>query len=306
MSQDHTSQGSLQTRLITPKNMSTESEPHSTNGSNPEGKISKMIQVISGEIIPVITTKLHKHFPSVRPNHLTVAGFCGVALAGAYATYEQNKKGAAYYSDTPSILLVSSLMIGSMLHDAFDGSLARVMQAEDPLSHDSSTGQLVDGGFDRASELILGLYRINAAHKRGDLSAELAALSATLTSTFPSILRAYSELQGKDVPKAGKKLIGLLGTRIGRSALNGIATILPKPGGIPVQEVTDWITAIANTKTSFDRLGIVLNHEEPTLSPEKIQHARTRTLLYLATTGAVFLTSLTTYHLLHSQHPQTH
>ncbi len=271
--------------------MSKESESNSRNGFYRTGKISDIIQGI--------TTEFHEHFPKVTPNHLTIAGLTGVALASAYSTYEQNRKGEKYYAQPSSMLFALSLMIGSILLDAFDGSLARTMQQEDPLSHNSSTGQLLDGGTDRLSELALGVNRMIAAHNRGDTRGELAALAATLTNALPSMLRAISETQGKVVPEAGNGFIGFFGTRVGRSAANTIGTLIPKPKRVPIQEVADWITTAANTKTTLDRLHVVLTPQPATLAPVARKDAQTRTLLYSVTTGVVFLTSLATYHFLH-------
>ncbi len=251
-----------------------------------------------------ITGKLHQRFPEVTPNHLTIAGLIGVSLAGAYAAYEQNSKGEKYYSSPFSILLPLSVMFGSMLCDALDGSLARTIQKENPLAHNSSSGQQVDGLADRMSELMLGIIRMVAAHNRNDPLGEIIAFTATLTNAFPSLLRGFAEEQGHIVPETGKGLTGLLGTRIGRSTANLFATILPNPLGIPVQEIMDGITTIANTKTAFDRLKIALIPQETTLSPKEIDDAKARTRLYLATTGAVFATSLATYRFLHNQTPQ--
>lgn len=278
--------------------MSKESESHSRNGFYRRGKIS---QIIEG-----ITSGFHEHFPKVTPNHLTIAGLTGVTLASAYSTYEQNRKGEKYYTQPSSMLFASSLIIGSMLLDAFDGSLARMMQKKDPFSHDSSFGQLLDGGTDRLSELALGINRIIGAHNRGDTRAEIAALTATLTNALPSILRAVSETQGKVVPEAGNGFIGFFGTRVGRSAANTIGTLIPKPKGVPIQEVADWITTAANTKTTLDRLHVVLTPQNAALAPVARKDAQARTLLYLATTGVVFLTSLGAYRLLHNQQPKTH
>lgn len=262
---------------------------------------------IAADIVQGITTRFHEYFPAVTPNHLTVAGFFGVALAGAYITNMQNAKGEEYYSSPASFLPPMSVIIGSMLCDAFDGTLARTIQKENPLAHNSSIGQHIDGGLDRFSELALGIYRMIAAHNRKDSPGEIIALTATITNAFPSLMRAIAEGQGKLVPKEGNGPLEFMGTRAGRSLANFIALILPEPAGIPLQTIIDGITILANTNTAFARYKIAHSPQQGIpLSSKEIDDAKARANLYLATTAVVFLTSLTTYRLLNSQHPKTY
>lgn len=171
-----------------------------------------------------------------------------------------------------SLLLIA---IGSLM-DAIDGPVARETEERFPGSVDFKKGELFDTLSDRYQEAFLSNERIVSAHQRNDRIGGFAALASAITSSLPSIARAFSESQEKVVPESGKGILGLIGTRPGRAALGAIATVLPEYKGIPVQTGLDILMTVANIKTTSDRLKTAFSDKEKLLPDQKKHDAKVR------------------------------
>ena len=107
--------------------------------------------------------------------------------------------------------------------------------------------------------------------------------------------RSSAEASGRVVLEAGRGLLGLFGTRIGRFLPNIVATAFPEIKGVPLQWGLDALTAIANMKTTIDRLGPGREDDFAGLGPEKRQEARARKKALMVMTGAIIGATLLTY-----------
>lgn len=238
---------------------------------------------------------MRERLPSVNANHITVFGGLLVGTGAVLAT-EFNSHN---YTDFKRLSLPLSVITAGSLMDAIDGAWARHMQQEDPLSHNSSIGQIVDVYTDRMSELALGISRIKQAHSRHDQTAELLALASTMSNITPSLTRALVESQGKVVPEAGKGFLGFAGTRVGRGVGNVAATVMPEVKGFPVQKTLDLLTTVSNITTTADRIYHLFDGEQDThLSEQKKQDATLRAKSLALMSGVVFGSSMLTYYLL--------
>lgn len=242
------------------------------------------IREITTRPIQRITKRLHHWFPDLSPDHLTALGMMGVVLGSVLAERRKRKAAAV-------ILPLSSLM------DAIDGSLAREIARESPEKADFTRGQILDACSDRVQEAATALSRAIQAHHRGDRVGEGLAYLAALTNPLPSLARSSAEASGRVVPEAGRGMLGLFGTRIGRTLPNIAATVFPEIGKVPLQWGLDALTAVANTVTTLDRLRQrrPIEAESESLGPKKRQEASARNKALMIVTGAIAGAALLTY-----------
>lgn len=228
--------------------------------------------------------------PGLSPTHLNILGVAMVAAGSALAI---RRRG----------FLSTVLIVAGSCLDAVDGPLARTKAKKDPKSVDFKRGQIYDAIGDRAQEVSGAICRGISAHKRGDKLGELFAFITAVTSTLPSITRAYAETLGKAVPESGKGVLGLIGTRVGRAAGGILATTFPEIKGVRTQAQIDALMSLSNIKTTIDRLGAAKN-AEITLPSEIREDAKNR-LKALGAFGALAIgASLFTYWRLNRQQLQ--
>jgi len=198
---------------------------------------------------------LHKEFPWLLPNHITVGGNVLVSGGAIYA-YFNPVAGAA-------IATVTSFT------DALDGRLRRVIDLEDPHKLDSSHGPTVDAISDRYQEWFLAMTRMVVASAHGDQFGKWAAYAAAITNTWTSVARAYCEANQISVSESGPIAIKGVGpgTRFGRAGLGLFGLGFRQINGFPVQGTLDTITAVSNVVTTIDRLRH-LKQDKP--NPDKI------------------------------------
>jgi len=237
------------------------------------GTRNSRIRELTQKPITAVSEKLHQVFPSLHPDHINLAGIVGTAI-GSMMAKRQN-----FENSTVKKKLLSTAVLGiSALMDALDGSLARVIQKEDPAKINTKRGQIQDAIVDRTSEAAMSISRIVSAEDRGDKIGKFFALSSGLTNLLPSLTRAEAERHGKIVPEAGTGLAGLMGTRIGRTATGIITTVFPEFKKIPVQTILDAITTVSNTMTTVDRIRKG-KEAQATLSNEKKEEAKAREMI---------------------------
>lgn len=150
------------------------------------------IRELTAEPIGKVAGWLHEQSPWLSPDQVTALGLVGTALGAIWAT-EQNSKNRG------NRLLPLIVLVASSGMDALDGALARVS------GQASKHGQILDACSDRIGEAAMGLARMVAALRRGDIVGTVAATLATLTAPLPSWARASAEEQGRVVPETGKK-----------------------------------------------------------------------------------------------------
>lgn len=252
------------------------------------------IRELSAGIINGVAERLHQFLPGLSPDQVTFLGTAGVALGAILAEHHHRKKPGEIVSSLPSlgVLVVASSM------DALDGSLSRVIAKENPEKADFSRGQVIDACADRAQEFILALSRAVSAQQRQDRVGETLAFMTGLTNPLPGIFRALTETSGLTVPETGKDALGFFGTRIGR-ALTGIAaTVFPEIKGVPLQAALDFLTVIANLRTTthrFQKWRQAGNITEQLLPQEDREKARIRAQALIGLSAIIFGISLLTY-----------
>lgn len=236
--------------------------------------------------IQAITRPVHKKLTWLSPTHLNILGAAEVGLGAIAATAGKTATAA-------------TLIASGSLMDVFDGTLARMMAAEDPKSVDFKKGGIYDVLSDRAQELSLALSRAWSADKRGNTFGKLAALATAVTSPLPSISRAFSESLGKSVPESGKGVIGLIGTRPGRAVLGTVGTLNNES-----QLGIDIVMTISNLATASVRLRTTISHGGTSLSRETREDAKTR-LKVLGAFGAIAsVATLIAFRKLQEKHSQ--
>ncbi|MCL5784216.1 MAG: hypothetical protein M1142_02580 [Patescibacteria group bacterium] len=247
---------------------------------------------------------VHKYTRWLTPTHLNILGFMEVAAGAAIAaSRDPNEPGGEKVKTAEAAVLIAK---GSIL-DAGDGSLARIMEAEDPNSIDSKRGPYYDALSDRGQEKALAKSREKQANERGGLVGSLgkvAAFGTDITNPFTSLTRAFAEHRGKVVPESGRGIFGAVGTRPGRALIGGIATLWPEPKGIPLQLTADVLMTTSNLVTTVDRLRIAFSKEEGTLSKEARDNARTRLTVLGISTAVSLADSLFTYWRMHKDDPK--
>ena len=217
---------------------------------NDKTRNSPLRKVADNVITPVVEW-LHKTYPDITADHLTILGTVGVAIGALLA----ERSHMVTDRETRNRLrgAASAAMALGSLMDAFDGGLARLQAREKPQPN-SSRGQLLDVGNDRIQEMILGLVRMRVANRQERSGDKIAALLNTLTNIHPSLARAWTETQGGVVPEAGRNVFELLGTRAGRAAVNFATVLIPEVSGeISLQAVLDTVTTVANIVTTVNR-----------------------------------------------------
>lgn len=219
--------------------------------------------------------------PGLTPTHLNIIGGLLIMAGSTIATGIDWKNP----NKVRVILAATFLTIGSAF-DGIDGPLARKKALKNPNSVDFKKGQIYDALGDRVQEVVEAISRGINAHQRRSRFGEIAAFSAAVTSTFPSIARAYAEVLGKPVPETGRGLFGLLGARVGRAISGIITTTIPQANGLALQPTIDSLITIANVKNAFDRLEVAGQKSVKLLPQETREEARTR-LIALGIFGVI-------------------
>lgn len=191
--------------------------------------------------VRIATNALHKALPDLKPTQITVAGAVGTVIGSALAV-EGHKKSAFL------------VLAGSALLDAFDGALARKIDAESPGSVNFERGAILDPLSDRTQELTNALARAVSANRRRSGIGKTLALASAVSNSLPSTAKAFAESRGVTVPESGKGLKGFAGTRVGRAVLGTIFTVFPEVKGVPAQAIADTIVTGANVTTTIERL----------------------------------------------------
>lgn len=215
---------------------------------------------------------LHHIIPGLTPTHINILGAVTVAV-GAAVLASRNPRSSE--SQKTKTVVGAALVAAASALDAVDGGLARTIAKEDPAKVNFKRGQLYDVLGDRFQEWVLAISRVHEARKRGSKLGELAAFTTSVTSSWPSLARAYSETQGSSVPETGRSILDMLGTRVGRGISGTVATTVPSPKNFPFQAFLDGVTATMNIVTTVDRLRIARSGED-NLSSEVKGDAKVR------------------------------
>ncbi len=231
------------------------------------------LRELSAGAIQFTVDRLHEALPDLTPNHLTILGVVGVATASTLLTL---RKGDASLRDKALTAVSLFSLVGSTIGDGLDGTLARTLKAKNQGDIDSNLGQLLDVLADRTGENAMAFSRAAQAHKKHNRLGVSLALIEAVASSLPSLMRAFDEMRGYKGPEIPPDLFGWAGTRLGRTALGIISTVLPEIHGVPVQELSDALTIISSLLTAAGRLKIGLSNEPATLPPEIRKQAETR------------------------------
>lgn len=252
-------------------------------------------------LIYVATNLVHKSLPWLTPNEITASGVIEV-LAGVYLAERNN------ISTKPSGLITASslfLEADGYLKDRFDGELARIINKEFPGKHDSSLGQLCDVMADRTEEIGAAIFRAHTAYTKGSKFGEQAAFGVAVTTTLPSLTRAYLESLGYTVPEMGLNIFQAAGTRFGRIILGTAATHLREVYDIPLQPGIDAFAAAANINNAFARLCILKDRNaRPILGEKERLEAANRGELLALTEAVSIIASLAAHKIFRLTEPE--
>ncbi len=238
-----------------------------------------------------VIREIHDAVPWLHPDHLTYGSNVGT-LVGGLLTLRSDQDRKNFFSSPEFSLLVTA---GSQLLDGFDGSLARYLDKIKPGSIDFKRGQLMDVGNDRLQEGELAIIRQHAAGKRNDKLGNALAFLAGVTNPVPSLIRAEAETNGVIIEEAGNNAFQFLGTRPGRFLLGTLATIYPKIGEVPVQQLLDGLTIAANVSTSIARLNAIKSTERSPIQTDEMTAAAERAHFLWGLTGVIWWASIATY-----------
>ncbi|OGD87242.1 hypothetical protein A3H83_00010 [Candidatus Roizmanbacteria bacterium RIFCSPLOWO2_02_FULL_39_8] len=254
------------------------------NLTTSETRNSKLRELTASPI-QLITQRLHEAFPSLEPNHITAAGIVGTAI-GSLIALDGNQKAASL-----PVLCISAGL------DAFDGALARRIEAESPGSVDFKKGAVYDSISDRTQELVMALSRAVSANKKGSTLGKALALLNAVSNSLPSTAKAFAETKGVVVPENGRGPKGVIGTRVGRAVLGIASTVFPEVKSVPTQIIADAIVTSANIATAIERADLA-RKETGTLAESDRADARVRfKALALFTAIAVGTSAITYIHL---------
>lgn len=252
-----------------------------------------------------ISEVLHKVFPFLTPNEVTVLGSLGLAGLIMYTA----KLEEANKIDAKTGKKLLSLFLALTATDALDGALARYLQSKGIEYSGKEIGPEVDSSFDRIQEAFsawLAIYR--AAHQKDKLWLVTATLTA-FSNPLSSLFRAYAEKNGIIVPESGKNPFEFLGTRGGRF-IGSTTRFLPSipVGPVSVQAVVDGLTAAATLKTTASRANTVIRAkrdgvEKQSMADEKtiISAQRRFKLLAALTVLTTSITGIVLYKSLHQK-----
>lgn len=173
--------------------------------------------------------------------------------------------------------------------DLFDGGFARNVDRLLPGVRINKHGANLDAGQDRWAEWLLCMAQLWAAYDRGDRLGIVLATASGISNFFPSAVRAEAEKAGKKVPETGKKISQI---RNLRDIFSFLGTRGPRWGNLVLatfsadsrqQHIFSLLNIAGNTTSTIDRLNILNDKEiEPTLGPEAISQARSRSKMFKA------------------------
>jgi phosphatidylglycerophosphate synthase len=255
------------------------------------------IRELAKQPLNKISEFLHNSFPWLTPNEVTALGTAGLGALILYTSHLESEQKIDFET---SIKLISAYAALSAT-DAVDGSLARYKAEHGDLSHDSSTGQLVDSISDRLQEAFLSWLAMYRAAQQDDKLWLITATLTAITNPLSSLVRAWAESKGIAVPESGKGVFELLGTRLGRATTSSTRLLPPiEIGSTSAQAIIDGLTAAATTKTTISRLQAINKgekSEDPSALDKKTITEAKRRFELLA--GLSIITGLTTSFLLY-------
>lgn len=258
--------------------MTSEVRINSDTQVSRDGRGSFVRKITQAPVLSLVNF-LHRTFPELTANQITLSGLAGSIIGSKLAVMSQKPDSAISKSAALTTLLVSDSM------DAIDGSLARAIAAGNHGSGDSKTGILLDVGSDRITELIKAVSRMAIARERQNNFGEILALVSGITNSLPSLVKAYVESsKGLHVKEAGSGLLGLLGTRAGRAVINDFSTVYPQIGRVSFQPIADTLEITSNLATAKGRLDVLNSNSPSFLSDEEKAIADTRFKLLLGLT----------------------
>jgi phosphatidylglycerophosphate synthase len=213
------------------------------------------LRTLVKEPLNKFASSLVKKIPGLTADHITYSG-TGLVTFGTLVKTLSESRGV-----NNNFAALALIGLGVAL-DGLDGAVARQKNQDEKSSH----GVIVDVLNDRSQETIMAVSRIATATMRRDPVGVLAATLAGLTNPLPSLLRSYSEKEGKVVAESGKNPLSFLGTRVGRSFLGTAATVYPNTNlplvDSPLQPVIDGLTTVANITTSVERVFCLLKKSD--------------------------------------------
>lgn len=252
-------------------------------------------------LIHATTLVIHRALPWLTPNEITALGVIEV-LGGVYLAERNN------LAIIPSGLVnTTSLFLegDGYLKDRFDGELARIVNNEFPGKHDSSIGQLCDVMADRTEEIGAAIFRAHTAYIKKSKLGEQAAFSVAVTTTLPSLTRAYVESLGYAVPEMGLNIFQAAGTRFGRIILGTAATHFREIRGVPLQPAIDTFSAVANVNNAITRLCILKDRRtRPSLGEKERSEALSRGKILAATEAVSIIAALAAHEIFRLTDPR--
>lgn len=248
---------------------------------------------------------IHEIFPSLTPNELTTLGVIEDLAGVCLAEWNNLSRSPSRMINGFSLLVE----IDGELKDAFDGPLARIIMAQSPGKHDSSWGQVYDPLADRTKEIVAALLRAHTAYIKGSSLGERAALGVAITTTLPSLARAYDESLGYVVPEMGINILQAAGSTFGRIILNKAATHMRSVNlfqrEILLQPSIDLLAATANIYNASARMNVITNpNAKPILGNTERQEAERRYKALMATELISIVAALSAYKMFRMLEPR--
>ncbi len=189
--------------------------------------------------------KVHKTFPSLTPNHITVAGL-GMVIAGAAMIENVNGK---HHPDKKTQAAALALQGLGYLCDGLDGGVARQLKDETDGKYNNPVGVIFDVTADRVQESALAFLRSKSAVVRKDMWGQIAADGVMLTTSLPTLTREMTMwLDGHEVHELGTDVIAFFGSRPGRIIMNTLSGMSTR-----VQPYIDSLQVGANLYSAYNR-----------------------------------------------------
>ncbi len=224
------------------------------------------LRTATAKQVYAVAEYLHKRFPRLTPNQVTVIGLASVLIGGKIIENENRKVKRKMINVVIGELLVQ----GGFLADAIDGPLSEIIQKETPGKHNSANGEIFDITADRLEEILLALLRAETARQKERRWGRNAAVASAITTTLPGIVKASRRAEGDVIAEVDtRNIAALLGERPSRVALNILATTFPR-----MQPLIDTIGAGANLVATVSRFRSDAKGKAGTEARKTAQHTK--------------------------------
>lgn len=235
-----------------------------------ERTVSSPLREFTTPYLNKVVERLHSAAPELTADHLTTVG----TICGVVGPFVAEKK------------IKIPLMLGGIIFDGLDGAMARHIAALNPDKPVRIRGSLYNSVSDFSREITMNTVKILDADRRGDKKGKSLGYVAMLTNPISRYFYWKKVSEGYDNHEAGRNVVELFGTHVGKPPCYVVATAFPEVGRVPVQSILDAATSVGNV------VSIAMNNSEKYL-PEKNLDDKTKAIGRVRSNFHIFTTLAT-------------